>query len=484
LTLTLSISAVLVAGQGAIPGPDAPQADPPLYLPLVGKLPNGVYGRVYDNGVAASGVSVMLLLYNGSVWSSIASTTTNLNGEYVFPGINTLSPGQKYVVAYNNPEHNSSRLWYWETRQLSEYTSGSAVNIGNFDIANLPLSLPLHNTLVSLPQTFSWTPRPASPTDSYVFDLFDYFDYVPNFSTAPLGYVSSYNLASLPAGFLNCIPYTWGLTILGPDSSWGFPYYVRAVTLYNAAPSGIHGCVAQAGVPANSIQVQLHRVLTVDPFTDTTVDTRSTNANGYFAFTGQPALDATHAYFVKYANDSVETRLFRWYTQALFTYAGSSSVHIGDFDIANVPLGLPIDGATVALPETFSWVPRPATLSDSYVFDLFEACGGCPYFDSYPPLGYVNTYELTGLPPGFSFGTQYWWDIWIYHPYDDGYGISFWANAVTFTPTGLSAAPAAPAAALPEAQRLQSERLLRNLGAGAQTQPGLSPDEGWPPRQK
>jgi hypothetical protein len=59
-----------------------------------------------------------------------------------------------------------------------------------------------------------------------------------------------------------------------------------------------------------------------------------------------------------------------------------------------------------------------------------------PYFFTDPPLGYVGSYTLNSLPPGFTTGYPYVWDMWVYSP-DGGYGISYWAYYVTFSTTGL-----------------------------------------------
>jgi hypothetical protein len=96
----------------------------------------------------------------------------------------------------------------------------------------------------------------------------------------------------------------------------------------------------------------------------------------------------------------------------------------------------------VALPYTFQWTRRPASPSDTYEFDLYDPADGDPYFYTDPPLGYVGSYTLSGLPARFRRGTQYAWEVWVYSP-DGGYGISYDTRLVTFSSAGTGIAPAA-----------------------------------------
>jgi hypothetical protein len=225
---------------------------------------------------------------------------------------------------------------------------------------------------------------------------------------------------------------------------------------------GIYGRVTDGGVAAPNVALELHR-LNVNTFADTLQGTTLTNASGYYVFTNQSSLPLDHVYYVKYTNPGDPARLWRWYTSPLDTYTYGSAVNIGDFDIADIALSSPSHGAYVDLPETFTWVRRPATPSDNYEFDLYEDCENCALFYTLPPLGYAGSYNLTTLPPGFAYDTLYFWEIWVYAP-DGGYGISYDAYGVTFTNSRMSAAPVQD---VPEAmrERLESERLRGVLQA-------------------
>jgi hypothetical protein len=262
------------------------------------------------------------------------------------------------------------------------------------------------------------------------------------------------------------------------------PFWYYAVTFYPTTPSGIHGCVAESGVPKSGIPVVLYR-FNSSTQVDEELATTNTNASGYFAFTGRPTLGATEAYFVKYQNSGSQTnRLWNWYTRAIDAYTAGSSVHIGDFDIANVALLAPADGSTVNLPETFSWTPRPGLQADSYEFNLYEDCDpDCPVWYTDPRLGYVGQYTLTSLPVNFLFNTQYWWEIWTYSPYDSAYGLSYQAFAVTFSPTAMSTTPSRTISEA-QRQRRRLERMLHDRQVRSANQPGLRPVFERPPGQE
>jgi hypothetical protein len=181
-------------------------------------------------------VSLALRFYNGSSWSTYTTTTTGADGSYSFTGVPSLGSGQRYYVRYQNPGGTyTGRLWFWGTRRLDSYTAGTNVAIGDFDIADIPMVSPAHGATVTLPYTFQWTRRSATPSDSYEFDLFDPSDGSPYWWTDPtLGYVGSYTLNSLPSGFSPSTQYGWDVWVYSPDGGSGESYYYRTVTFSNA----------------------------------------------------------------------------------------------------------------------------------------------------------------------------------------------------------------------------------------------------------
>lgn len=200
-------------------------APPPTCAP-------GICGYVRFNGAVANGVPVDLRFYNGASWSTLASTMTAASGRYAFTGVPGLMAGQRYYVRFSNST-NAAQLSSWATRVLTEYAAGSDVGIGDFDIANVPLTAPAPGSLVSLPTAFQWGVRSATLTDRYEFNLLDYTDGNPWWWTGPLGYIGGYTMNTLPAGFGTNTPYGWYAGIYGPDGGYGQSYYMYVVGFSN-----------------------------------------------------------------------------------------------------------------------------------------------------------------------------------------------------------------------------------------------------------
>jgi hypothetical protein len=237
---TITNTAVINGGGEILTRAATVRTYPPLlYLPLINACPAGIYGHVTTSGSAASGVLLELRWYDGFSYSTISTIATLSDGSYRFAGVPSLAPGQRYYVRYMNGVDNT-RLSFWGTRVLTSYTTGNCVGIGDFDLANIPLVSPANAATVSPPQTFSWTPRSATPADSYEFDLFNPSNpptYTPAWWTSPLGYVSSYSLNSLLSGFNVGTPYGWFMAVYSPDGGYGESFYYRQITFSNAGLS-------------------------------------------------------------------------------------------------------------------------------------------------------------------------------------------------------------------------------------------------------
>lgn len=186
-----------------------------------------------------------------------------------------------------------------------------------------------------------------------------------------------------------------------------------------------------------------------------TIMTTTTAADGAYTFIGAPSLTAGQWYYVGYTNSGLDpTRLFSWSTRTLTSYTAGSDVNIGNFDIAAISLVAPGNGATVSLPATFQWTPRPGSSSDSYEVELYDPVDFDPFWITYPYLGYVGSYTLNSLPTGFSTGAQYVWNIAV-NSADGGFGSPLTSSQryVTFSSTGFSSdeGPAGEPLRLPEA---------------------------------
>lgn len=252
---TVVMAGVMIAllpgtGPSVVEGakPAAPSIVNRLYFPLVLKPAPGISGRVTFNGAPIAGVPLLLRFYDGSAYSTLATATTAADGSYVFSGVPTLSAGQKYYVRFQNSTSGpSSELWYWGTRTLLSYSAVDSVSIGDFDIANINLVSPPHGATVALPYAFQWTARPANPSDSYEFDLEGATGSPYWYTNPPLGYVSSYTLNALPAGFSPNVQYRWYMMVTDSKGGWGTSYYYQNVTFSN---SGRYMSAPDGGVPA------------------------------------------------------------------------------------------------------------------------------------------------------------------------------------------------------------------------------------------
>ncbi len=205
-----------------------------LFFPLVANFScNGLYGYVSDHGVKAQGVPLGLWFYDSTMWSQLKTGSTDTTGHYCFSGIFTLLPGQAFYVRYGPQNSNSSRLSAWATHPLTSYSADASVNVGDFDLADIPLLLPDSGATVSLPQQFTWTKRAGMSSDSYEFNLFDPTKTSLQWPTARLGYTDNYTLTKLPPGFSAGMTYAWYVAVWGPDGGYGTSFHYSPITFLN-----------------------------------------------------------------------------------------------------------------------------------------------------------------------------------------------------------------------------------------------------------
>lgn len=165
----------LAQAQTAGPSQNQPAADFITYLPTLStNKPSqgnrGIYGTIYANGSPAKDVVVELRRINtlelaGTIFNAIpttvASTTTDLNGSYSFIDMPLIVdyPDHKlyYAVHYTNPsDTDDTRIRNWQTRWLrsTAYNQSDAFHIGDFDIADVSLLDPGDNATITLPYIF------------------------------------------------------------------------------------------------------------------------------------------------------------------------------------------------------------------------------------------------------------------------------------------------------------------------------------------
>lgn len=198
------------------------------FLPLSVFPPLGLGGRVNLNGAGISGISLDLRFFNGSAWSTVATTTSSADGTYSFLNVPYLSPGQYYYVRYLNST-GPGRVCCWATRLLNSNSNGTTVASGNIDIADIALQSPNPGETISVYVPLQWATRYASPSDSYELDLYDPYNANTYWYSSPLGYTGSAAINHSLAGFNPHQLYAWYIGVFSPDGGYGESYYARGV---------------------------------------------------------------------------------------------------------------------------------------------------------------------------------------------------------------------------------------------------------------
>lgn len=228
IALSLLIGAVLMLwpvemGTEAAPGSVALPAQPvKLYLPLVMKnFTPSIYGLVTRNGAPAAGITLTLQFYNGTAYSPIMTQTTPSGGAYQFVNAPSLAAGQRYLVLYERPSGVTNTLRSWSTKSFSSYVQGENKAAGDFDIADVALLQPPADVTITVPYTFTWTVRPASPTDTYKLQMNDPTTGQVWWTSPDLGHSGSYLLNALPPGINHGVLTTWSVLPVAPDGGNG-----------------------------------------------------------------------------------------------------------------------------------------------------------------------------------------------------------------------------------------------------------------------
>jgi hypothetical protein len=94
---------------------------------------------------------------------------------------------------------------------------------------------------VSLPYTFQWVRRPATPGDSYGIEVYDPTDYDPRWVGPLVGYNGSYTLSSLNAALSTNTQYAWDVIISAADGGSGVSRIARQVRFSNRGTAALSG---------------------------------------------------------------------------------------------------------------------------------------------------------------------------------------------------------------------------------------------------
>lgn len=138
-----------------------------------------LHGILTFDGQPEVGAHVGLYFYNGSEWQVIDWTQSDTSGDYYFSRLPALLPDQAYAPFYinvNDP-NKTDRIWYGDC-----YANSSGPydpNVSNFacNIETKDLFLETPFVIPDLfPVTFKWSTRPVIGEETYLLNIFDFFN--------------------------------------------------------------------------------------------------------------------------------------------------------------------------------------------------------------------------------------------------------------------------------------------------------------------
>jgi len=190
---------------------------------------------------------------------------------------------------------------------------------------------------------------------------------------------------------------------------------------------GIFGKVTDDKKTAGNVQLDLRRY---NGGPQTTESETTTDGQGGYLFTDAPTLPAGYSYYVRFGpNETQPAHLFVWFGPDIDSYTAGATTPGGDFDISNVPLLKPVDGATVAVPFEFCW-ERRGIPGDDYVVELFDYESDQSWVTA--NQGNKECTTINNLPGNIQYGKTYGWQLLVYKG-DDSYGISYGVHDITFS---------------------------------------------------
>jgi hypothetical protein len=200
-------------------------------------------------------------------------------------------------------------------------------------------------------------------------------------------------------------------------------------------PAGISGRLTYRGAPAAGLVLQLFLQNSGGAFA---LDATTTGADGAYRFAAPPGLGAGQEYYVQYHNTNSAPNpgpgyLYGWWGKEINSYSAGTTVAGGDFDLADITLVSPADGAAVTLPAQFCWTRR-GIAGDNYKVVLYDSASGTLAGTRY--LGDVGCVTIGALPPDWPTGATYLWWVQVGKGTDPAaapyhYGWSYYSRDVT-----------------------------------------------------
>lgn len=190
----------------------------------------------------------------------------------------------------------------------------------------------------------------------------------------------------------------------------------------------IFGYVEDGGSPAVNIPVNL--VFYRADFSYFVFDTVFTDETGLYEFFYPAGLVDGQVYTVEYENLGyyINPNHLSWFsTLQISGYQKGTQRQVRTFDISDVVMLEPADGADVNLPVTFRWLKRQSSSNE-----LYRIWVTCDDQSISTPLTSGENWQLIDLPSDFfAENAVCFWEVEVYCLYDgEGYSLEF--NFINF----------------------------------------------------
>ena len=368
-------------------------------------------GGIATSARTTSGVFTGTGFYPSSLWQTATGST--IAGKGVMIGLNVMP------VQYNQ-QTNTVRMWQKMVLEVTYYVAASSDTDGD----GLPDYWEQNYTL----DPFNDSGDNGANADIDGDGLTNLHEYT--YGTNPR--VSDTD----GDGYSDGMEVAYGSDPNNPFSKPRFTNYLPFIGNPVNSISGISGRVTVNGAAVAGIPLHLY-FYSGSSWTD--YASVNTNPEGTYSFAAIPSLGNGQYYQVLFLNENGEQGRLAYFEVALITsYTAGTTLGLGDFDVADVSLVSPANGASVAPPYTFQWTPRPGTPSDIYQLYIYETSAPGNWWRS-PSLGNLGSYALSSLPTSFSIGREYSWMVFVYTP-GVGTGQSH-TRRTTFSSSGVGAKP-------------------------------------------
>lgn len=242
-----------------------------VYLPAITRggttIPSvqEVSGRITKQGEPLPGIELVMRLFDGTNYSTYATTITGPDGSYSFTSLPDLSGERRIYIRYNNGSganpSNDQLLAYWLGPNIEDY-SGQKTRGGDADLADMIFLSPLPGATADLPVTFQWNPRSFSPGDNYEVDFFDEsFSNLVWYTNPLLGFTDQLTFASLPSSISPGVKYWWTLYLASPDGSYSGSYWSWSITFGQSSFSSFNSAQLSE---VERLPVKIHNIETWD----------------------------------------------------------------------------------------------------------------------------------------------------------------------------------------------------------------------------